>query len=254
MGRWPAAAWLLACGCDVVFRIDELPPAPGCAQVTSHDEDGDGVRDGCDICPGIADDQADTDGDGVGDACDPDPATAQQLVMFEAFADAPASRWTVESGAWMFAPDAAVFDSPQAGYSVLAANTHPTPPEVIEVGLTIDGFVAGEGGLVMVFGDAPVPCGVLHYVSGADVVRVENNTGASTNMETALGAPLHAGQRLRIVEAYVPGASVDCTVNDRDTGASAVAHVRLGAVAPDRLGLKATTLALHVEYVAVYAP
>jgi len=224
--------------------------------VTSHDEDGDGVRDGCDVCPGIPDPmQADGDGDGVGDACDPDPATAQHIALFESFAEAgAASNWQVKTGSWMFAPDAVVFTSTQAGYSVLDATTRPAPPVTIEVGLTIDNLVAGEGGLVMVFGDADVPCGILHYVGSPDVVRVEDNAGTSVNMETELAAPLHAGQRIRIADTYAPGDSVHCTVTDRDTGASAVAHVMLDAVPEDHLGLKATTIGVHVEYVVVYAP
>lgn len=40
------------------------------------DLDGDGVSDGCDTCPGVADpDQTDSDDDGVGDACDACPNT-----------------------------------------------------------------------------------------------------------------------------------------------------------------------------------
>jgi hypothetical protein len=253
-----AAAWLLACGCDVVFRIDELPAPdgpPSCGATTSHDEDGDGVPDGCDVCPGIPDPaQMDADNDGVGDACDPDPSSAQHLALFESFAEAGAAdAWSVQTGTWMFAPDAVVFSSTQTGYSVLTAKSHPAPPDVIEVGVTIDNLLAGQGGLFMVFGDTPVPCGVLHYVASPDVVRVEDES-STVNMETDLGAPLHAGQRLRITDAYTPGASVHCTVTDRDTQASAVAHVMLDAIPPDRLGFKATTIAVHVEYVAVYAP
>lgn len=53
----------------------------------THDEDGDGVPDLADDCPGLANaDQADGDGDGVGDACDPEPAVARQhLVVFSSF-------------------------------------------------------------------------------------------------------------------------------------------------------------------------
>jgi hypothetical protein len=41
------------------------------------DQDGDGVNDGCDNCPGAANaDQTDSDGDGAGDACDVCPRDA----------------------------------------------------------------------------------------------------------------------------------------------------------------------------------
>lgn len=40
--------------------------------ITANDSDGDGVTDGADVCPGLADpDQRDSDGDGRGDACSP---------------------------------------------------------------------------------------------------------------------------------------------------------------------------------------
>ena len=43
-------------------------------QVETVDTDGDGIDDGADACPYLADpDQADEDGDGVGDLCDPTP-------------------------------------------------------------------------------------------------------------------------------------------------------------------------------------
>ena len=52
--------------CDVV--ISQGPDA---------DQDGDGLPDGDDNCPSVANaDQADGDGDGVGDVCDNCPATA----------------------------------------------------------------------------------------------------------------------------------------------------------------------------------
>lgn len=78
----------------------DFPADPGCESATDDSEapdplldaDADGVPDGSDNCPNVANaDQRDTDGDGQGNACDPDddndtvadgadncPATANQ--------------------------------------------------------------------------------------------------------------------------------------------------------------------------------
>ena len=58
-----------------------------CMGGTAHDEDGDGIRDFCDVCPHMADPaQADSDGDRVGNICDPEPTNPrQQIVVFDTF-------------------------------------------------------------------------------------------------------------------------------------------------------------------------
>ncbi|HEY5928085.1 MAG TPA: hypothetical protein VIV11_40640, partial [Kofleriaceae bacterium] len=70
-----------------------------CMGGSLHDEDSDGTRDSCDVCPHIADPgQADVDGDRVGDACDPEPAIArQQIVLFDPF-DVLNAAWTNSGG------------------------------------------------------------------------------------------------------------------------------------------------------------
>lgn len=52
------------------------PTATATVDWTEPDSDGDGLLDGADNCPAVANpDQADSDADGTGDACDHDPAT-----------------------------------------------------------------------------------------------------------------------------------------------------------------------------------
>jgi hypothetical protein len=61
---------LLVAGCNQLYGLDRTG--------TATDTDGDGAFDNVDVCPLVADDQADADEDGDGDACDicpldPDP-------------------------------------------------------------------------------------------------------------------------------------------------------------------------------------
>lgn len=84
--------------------------------VDTHDEDGDGIVDRCDVCPAAPDPaQRDTTEaatmivlpDGVGDACDPRPGlSGDKLRALHVFADpARASDWT--GSGWMIADDRA---------------------------------------------------------------------------------------------------------------------------------------------------
>jgi len=101
-----------ACGCDRVFQLLEVQPGgdtdaggsddgrviPACwSSVTfDHDEDDDGIDDGCDNCPADPNAaQGDTDGDGVGDACDPRLTMQDRIAFFDGFAGAAlVSAWT----------------------------------------------------------------------------------------------------------------------------------------------------------------
>jgi hypothetical protein len=83
---------------DLTEPVAEPEEAPLEPESRPIDSDGDGVPDGVDNCPAVANaDQVDGDGDGYGDACDCDPADA--AVFGEAFIE---SSLAEDSG--LFAP------------------------------------------------------------------------------------------------------------------------------------------------------
>lgn len=114
------AALTLLGGCDLVFGLTRTPPpdaapdapfdAAACVDPTHHDEDGDGVEDGCDNCPHVAQTSFDDDDqDGVGDGCDPDPGRRDTQLQFFGFATPPRDlvlAADLGTGMWSLAGDA----------------------------------------------------------------------------------------------------------------------------------------------------
>jgi hypothetical protein len=121
----PAAliAFALELGCNGALGIVNTVPADGFPTVPNctpgHDEDGDGIDDCIDNCPGIANPMQDDvleiangqPADHVGDACDPSPTkTGDVRTKFVSFAD-PNERleWQVVAGSWVVVNDAYVY-------------------------------------------------------------------------------------------------------------------------------------------------
>lgn len=69
-----------------------------CAAPTGHDEDADGIDDGCDNCPTYANaDQSNEDSDELGDACEAPgfPNAWNRLLYFEPFVSVAPETWTL---------------------------------------------------------------------------------------------------------------------------------------------------------------
>ncbi|HTJ46109.1 MAG TPA: hypothetical protein VL463_28585 [Kofleriaceae bacterium] len=156
-----AVLLLFVGGCNAIFSLDKTharadanPNAPdssidaaplfdaaGCAPI-GHDEDLDGIDDGCDDCPEIADPlQADQDHDFVGDACDPSPQDPHDaLVFFDSFA--VPDPWNGVRGTWNRQDDA-LAELDLSTPSTLALRTVPDPSAAeitYDVVFTVDAY------------------------------------------------------------------------------------------------------------------
>lgn len=117
---------MLAWGCEGAGTSTDASSAPCSETAEPHDEDGDGVFDGCDNCPTVANaTQLDTTEvavhafpDRVGDACDPRPGGSGDILdeLFT-FATAPSgwNEWTIDGDAAHATGDA-MWTSPRSPF------------------------------------------------------------------------------------------------------------------------------------------
>lgn len=127
--------------------IDAIPP--GCVPI-GHDDDADGVDDGCDNCPGLPNpQQGDSDSDTVGDACDPSFAPDDDIIGFDSFA-VPTS-WASVRGSW------ARSDETYDQFDLAAATSLARRP-LVDLGapeLTVDITFSITGTLPLAVGENP---------------------------------------------------------------------------------------------------
>jgi hypothetical protein len=100
------AALLVLAGCNVVFPLTAQPDAAvfdASPCLITHDEDGDGIDDSCDLCPVTFDDGRNVTEmikglppDGVADACDPDQDhSGDRILLFDPFTTTT-TNWTTD--------------------------------------------------------------------------------------------------------------------------------------------------------------
>ena len=265
-------AWLLLAltACDAVFGVEHGAPPENCDEVTTHDEDGDGVVDACDNCPTVANaDQANVlDADGVGDVCDPHPiADGDAIVRFVSFAEAGENaRWRTNAGNWYVAADRMTYDAiDYQDWGATVSQTPPLVPPFTIVGRArLDEIPARHSGL----GLLPNADGDGGAVGCAVVRPFEEDTRPDLlELYVAAGAQpsdpireMQDGDELELTLEYAPPTIARCAVRfDADpSGGGTVSFDDFDELAdplqPGTLGLDANQVRGGFESIVIYGP
>ena len=245
---------------DGVLDGDDV--CPDVADPRQHDEDGDEVGDLCDNCPHLTNpDQLDVlEGathDGIGDACDPNPDRLGDVVVwFDAFDDGQLDpRWTLALGAAWHEADDALEQLAGTGVHVLRAPTVTGPLLTAEIGVTITASspTVQRGvqlGLDYTSEQSAILCNWRSAGATATAMAavVELRTAAAVELSLASAPPLEDGaERLRARRTLAGTvAGIRCEL---------VGHTNLGGattVPPGGLALRVSNLGVRVEYLVVY--
>jgi len=244
-------AWGTATGCGRLAFDSHSPfTSDGATSEipAGHDEDGDGVADGSDGCPHIADStQPDRDGDEVDDACDPNPDTpGDAIITFEPF--------TAMSGPFNVAGATPTFDGESmhvdARMAAFTATLTVTPThDVLQIGGSVG--QANPSGLRQITVEARGPQGRYYceLVDGAVVRLSLTYTLDEVSFPAVASAPVQgpvANGAFVLQMATAPPAA-DCAARWGGTDYTAGGSVP-GGITPTSIALTTQYLELTIDY------
>lgn len=241
--RWLAIA--AAAGCLV-----EPKPRPVGCDSSGNDDDGDGIADACDDCPGTPDPgQLDSDGDGVGDACDPNPTTAgDYLVRFVSFTEPDiAALWAIPAGGWGFGASAMTTTS-NDGLATWTLS-QPSPPYTFEARIVLAAPIAI--GVVSLFVDVHANAGngcEIEGFAGTDSLNLFNGS----DNPVALAAGVAPGAPAGLWATVQPGV-LRCDYDDGTAAEHRSVAATVTLVPNTPFGIRNHTESFSVDSVALYA-
>jgi hypothetical protein len=234
----------------------------GCiGSMPSHDEDGDGVLDGCDNCPSVPNaDQTDQReiaaglaADGVGDACDPRPSLAgDAIVLFDSFVSVQiGTEWSVYSGTWQSKTDTLV-ETATSDSQQIDRITFPSATDyLVETRFTLDALPTFDSRATLTFRmDTLLHNGWGCAVSNRSLLAVSTIVGGDQGEmnppQTAIPPP-RVGDRFRL-QAGAHGMNVFCLLPDTGQQVTRTSLFNPNGVA----GLRTHQAAATFEYLLVY--
>jgi hypothetical protein len=234
----------------------------GCiGSIPSHDEDGDGVLDGCDNCPSVPNaDQTDQReiaaglaADGVGDACDPRPSLAgDAIVLFDSFVSVQIdTQWSVYAGTWQSRADTLV-ETATSDSQQIDRITFPSGSDyLVETRFTLDALPTIDSRTTLTFRMDTLfhngwGCAVSNRSLLAVSTIVGGDQGEMNPPQTAIPPP-QVGDRFRL-QAGAHGMNVFCLLPDTGQRVTRTSLLNPNGVA----GLRTHQAAATFEYLLVY--
>lgn len=242
-------------GCSLM-ELGLADPAPTPDAGIGPDEDGDGVADSMDNCPGIANPmQENVDMDDVGDACDPNPTDTttyyERIDLFVGFnSSADLERFAMNDGTWTVQNGAVVQSDKNTDAELLyysgdvGSGSMQAKVEVNDVGAGL-----GGAGVSLVYGLGLAGEGAtcrarFEAVRALFLESMENGLVATSTLDALLDEPYHA----RFDAQHTPG-NLDLAC---EWGVSTVAGVDANGFLPSNLHKLVTIrAAVRFEYVFV---
>ena len=203
----------LGAGCNSMLGVLETRLNADAAPNT--DEDGDGIVNTADNCPGIYNPtQDDGDGDGVGDACDPHVGRSGDRILYTEFFEGTAislvpsdpSSWSMSDGALTTAGAA---DSTDAMLTLKKSAPSPT----LEVGVTVVDYgtanVLKTVDLTLAYPGSTGLCRIVSLHAGEPLGEVVTQVNMGDQYANALETPVaaHAAISVQMTrDGATPGA------------------------------------------------
>jgi hypothetical protein len=254
MRTWIAVVALT--GCNSLFSLDPTHladadltdaferPAMPCDErgVANLDEDGDGIVNGMDNCPGIYNpDQADRDSDDVGDVCDPNPDIAGDAIADTTYFQTGLGCWvpdTIEN--WSLPATPGEVTTPSTGAATLTLQLAVTDA-TIEVGLQAPAQQVSVLDALRLSASEQTANFDCRFATGADPVEMYADSGGSS-ASVQFGAGYH---RLHL--------HVDATGSSCDFDGALATDTEATSGTIDSFALYSDMTSIAFAYVVIYS-